>query len=367
MGRIRLNAGRPPLPPGVVEYEVPKGSGKWFVYYRQKGQKDIRMRGVPGTEEWESMYRRLRAGERPEEKSGPALAGDSTFAWLCQQYMASTKFAELDPRTQRVRRLILEHCMNDKPLGGKATFGEVPLSRFTAKSVAALRDLKREFPEAANGRVKAVRAVFAWACMAEVGIALTNPARDVAYRPKNNPDGHHSWTIEDVERFEARHPIGTKARLAMALLLYTAQRRSDIVLLGRGHERHGGTWLHLTQQKNRRNSPITLDIPMRPELRAIIDASPVGEITYLVNEFGRPFTANGFGNWFRKRCDEVDPPLKDCSAHGLRKAAATRLADNGATAHEIKAITGHKTLKEVERYTKAADQRRLAEAASKRG
>lgn len=370
MGRRKLSkTDRAPLPKYVVEYEVPKGSGKWFIYFRKAGEKDIRMRGTPGSAEWEGLYRRLLAGERPyDERPSVGAAGENTFAWLCQQYMASSQFAGLDARTQRVRRGIIEHCMHEPiVLDGKLTFGEMPMTRFTAKSVAALRDKKKDLPEAANGRVKAIRAVYTWACLAEVGLAVTNPARDVAYRKSDNPDGHHSWSLDDVERFEARHPVGGKARLALALLLYTAQRRSDVVLLGRGHEVNGGTWLHLTQQKNRRNKPVTLDIPIRPELRAILDASPVGDITYLVNEFGRPFTANGFGNWFRKRCDEVEPPLRDCSAHGLRKAAAARLADNGATAHEIMAITGHKTMKEVERYTRAASQKLLAASASKKG
>jgi len=97
----------------------------------------------------------------------------------------------------------------------------------------------------------------------------------------------------------------------------------------------------------------------------VIDATnDSGRVTYLVNELGRPFTANGFGNKFRDWCVAAGVPGR---AHGLRKAAATRLADNGATPHEIMAITGHKTRKEVERYTRAANQRKLAKAAVGRG
>lgn len=361
MGRIRVNKGRPPLPRYVVEYEVPSGSGKWFVYFRRKGQKDIRMRGTPGTEEWEELYRRLLAGDVPAVDPAPDQVVEGTFAWLCHKYMASTEFEGLDARTQTVRRGILTHCIEDSPEGTAGKFGNVPLARFTAKSVAMLRDRKKDLPEAANGRVKAIRAVFTWAGKPEEGLVHTNPARDVQYRASANPDGHHSWTIEEVEQFEARHPIGTKARLALALLLYTGQRRSDIVLFGRQNEKDG--WLRFTQQKNKRNKPVHLEIPIRPELRAILDASPVGEMVYLVTEFRKPFTANGFGNWFRDRCEEAKVPGR---AHGLRKACATRLADNGASAHEIMAITGHKTMKEVERYTRAANQKRLAESASKR-
>ena len=93
-------------------------------------------------------------------------------------------------------------------------------------------------------------------------------------------------------------------------------------------------------------------------LRASIDASPTGPLTYLETGYGKPFTANGFGNWFRDRCDEAGLP--QCSAHGLRKATATRLADMGATPHQIMSITGHRSLSEVENYTRHANKRRLA-------
>jgi len=114
----------------------------------------------------------------------------------------------------------------------------------------------------------------------------------------------------------------------------------------------------------RKRKPITLSIPVRPELKAIIDATPSGSLTFLVTAFGKPFTANGFGNWFRERCDEAG--LKHCSAHGLRKAAAARLAECGASESETMAITGHTTSKEVVRYTRGARQKVLAAKAMAR-
>ena len=91
----------------------------------------------------------------------------------------------------------------------------------------------------------------------------------------------------------------------------------------------------------------------------MIDASPVGEMTFVVTDQGRPFTVAGFGNWFRERCNEAG--LVHCSAHGLRKSAATVAAENGATAHELMAIFGWLTLQEAERYTRAAERKKLAE------
>ncbi|MCZ4090788.1 tyrosine-type recombinase/integrase [Sinorhizobium psoraleae] len=93
---------------------------------------------------------------------------------------------------------------------------------------------------------------------------------------------------------------------------------------------------------------------MHPSLIEALQAAPEGKATFLLTSFGKPFTPAGFGNWFRERCDEAGLP--HCSSHGLRKAAARRLAEAGNSANHIAAVTGHLSLKEVERYTRAADQ-----------
>jgi integrase len=165
-------------------------------------------------------------------------------------------------------------------------------------------------------------------------------------------DGFHSWTDVEIAQFEAKHPVGSRARLAHALLLYTGQRRSDVVRMGRQHIRDG--LLTVRQQK----TGAELTIPVNAVLQAILAETPQDNLTFLITQFGKPFAAAGFGNWFREQCDSAGLP--HCSAHGLRKAAARRLAEAGCTEHEIAAITGHASLREVARYTKAADQKRLA-------
>jgi len=165
--------------------------------------------------------------------------------------------------------------------------------------------------------------------------------------------GFHTWTEDEIAQFEAHHPIGSKPRLALALLLYTAQRRSDVVKMGRQHVRNG--MAQVRQQK----TGTTLAIPVHPDLQAILDATPGEQFTFLVTEYGKPFTAAGFGGWFRERCDEAGLP-KWCASHGLRLAACRRLAEAGCSANVIASISGHKTLREVERYTRAADQKQLA-------
>lgn len=132
-----------------------------------------------------------------------------------------------------------------------------------------------------------------------------------------------------------------------------------MVQLGRQMERVGR--LHFTETKGRDRAPKNRVIPMLPQLRAVIEATPSGHMTYLVTEFGRSYSPGGFGNWFRRRCNEAG--LKHCTAHGLRKTGARLAAENGATAHQLMAIFGWDTLKQAEVYTREADRRRLADQA----
>lgn len=286
-----------------------------------------------------------------------------TLRWLWLEYERSREFRSLERSTQRVRQLVIEKCLAEpiRP-GAKEIYGDCPISQLTAKAIKVLRDRKADFPNAANGRLKAIRQMLSWAIEAEVTEDLTyNIARDVR-NLRVDGDGIHSWTLDEVEAFERTHPLGSRARLAFAMLLYTGQRRSDMVTFGKQHVRDG--WLFFTQFKGRKRRPIRLQIPIIPSLQNVIDASPCGDLTFLVTEYGKPFTSNGFGNKMREWCNEAGLP--QCSAHGLRKAAASRLAELGCTDAEIMAITGHTTRKEVDRYTKGARQRTLAESVLRR-
>lgn len=331
--------------------------GNVRVYFRRRGRDKVRLHEPFGSPEFIARYNQLLT---ESEEGRPALATKlGTLRWLCLEYFKSSAYRQLDVRTQHVRRLILEGVWAEpiKP-GSDITFGAVAYPHINAKAVRVLRDRKLAAPESANGRIKALRQVFAWAMAEEVDGVDRNVARDVTYL-KSKPGGFHSWTVEEVDKFEARHPIGSKARLAMALLLYTGQRRSDVILLGRQHVRDG--WFRFTQVKNRRSKPVTLELPILPVLQQIIDATPTGELTYLLTDFGKPYTAAGFGNWFRRQCNDADLP--HCSAHGLRKAGAAIAAENGATPHQLMSVFGWLSLKQAALYTRAAQQKRMAKGA----
>ncbi len=328
-------------------------------YFRKKGQKKVRLPGVPGSDEFNKAYYEALDNVPRVTSSGPKMPTSGTIRWLCTLYFQSAEFRRLDQRTRSVRKRIIESIWAE-PIreGSQKLVEDMPVNDLTPKSVRIIRDRKSATPEAANGRIKALRAVFSWATSKDVERAQANPARDVAYFPSVG-DGYHTWTEEEVAKFEQRHPIGTKARLALALMLFTGQRRGDIILFGRQHV--SNERLRFTQQKNKNRKPVTLEIPIHPELRKVIDATNCGELTFLVTEFGKPYSNDGFGNYFRRRCIEAGIP--HCSPHGLRKCAATRLADRGATEKQIMAFTGHTTSKEVARYTKAASQKRLVDSA----
>ena len=326
-------------------------------YLRRIGRKKIRLRGTPGTPEFNAAYAAALAAQEatlwePEVGKTPT---PNTWRWLCLGYLKSAEFRQLDPaNTQRPRRGILESTWAEpKEPGSTILIGDFPLDRMGPKVVGVLRDRKANFPDAANNRLKAIRCVFKWGIENE--LVASNPARDVL-RLRTRADGYHTWTPEEIAQYERVHLIGTSAHLALALLRYTGQRRADIVRFGRQHVRDG--CLRFTQNKNRNRNPVQLDLPILPELQCIIDASPTGDLAFLVTEYGRPFTAAGFGNKFREWCNEAGLP--HCSAHGLRKAAATSFAEAGASAHMLMAWFGWKSMRQPEHYTRAANQKKLA-------
>ena len=111
-----------------------------------------------------------------------------------------------------------------------------PQDLMEVRHVRNIRDARANHPEAANAILKALRQVFSYGVDAE--LVDRNPAKDVSYL-KSGSQGFHSWTPEDLRQFEDRHPVGTKAGLAFALLFETGQRRSDVIKFGRQHIRDG--------------------------------------------------------------------------------------------------------------------------------
>jgi integrase len=283
----------------------------------------------------------------PIRRKGKPETG--TLRWLCQEYFASGTFRnELSPRTKYVRRRELETVCE--------TGGEALLSDITSATIRKAMDRRAHTPEAANGFLKAIRGLFKFAVAYEH--VKNDPTLDIAKLRSKNPAGWHTWMVEEVRRFEARHPVGTKARLTLALLLYTGARRSDVVQIGRQHIRDG--WLKFRVYKNHLRQDVEIEIPVLAELRSLIDATPEkGDLTFLISDHGRPWkSGDSFGNRFRDWCNEAGLP--HCSPHGLRKAGASIAAENGATDQQLNAIFGWTDPEMAAHYTRKANRRRLA-------
>ena len=318
------------------------------VYVRRHGRK-ARIRDWSSLEAFMSEYRELLSGTDTPAPQKHTPVAPTSLRWLIERYYASAEFLTLSEITRRQRRRMLDAV--------SAKHGAKPFGMMERCHVRAVRDekVRAGAPHAAVNIVSALRSVFAWAVESE--FAKHNPAVGVP-GVKIASKGWHTWTVDEVLQFEDWHPIGSKPRLAMALMLFTGVRASDAIQLGRQMERQGR--LHFTERKGRKRNPKHHSVPILPELRAVIDVTPSGHLNYIVTKHGEPYSSSGtFGDWFKRQC--VMAGLPHCSAHGLRKAGATMAAQRGASSHALMAIFGWSTLKQAERYTREVNAQRLAD------
>jgi len=325
--------------PKYVRAWVDRRDGRAYYYLRRRGHPLVRLPGLPWSPSFMAAYEAALAGPRNAVGAGRIKPG--SVAAVVAAYLDSQQaFGSKSAGTQRMRRGILERF--------RAAHGDWPFATLPPEWIEALLDAKP--PHAARSWRATLRSLCQFAV--KRGWLRVDPTRDIKLASIKG-DGFHTWTEDEITQFEAHHPIGTKPRLALALLLYTGQRRSDVVKMGRQHIRNGV--LSVKQQK----TGAALAIPVHANLQAVLDATPGEHLTFLVTATGKPYGGNAFSAQFRNWCDEARL-LKHCKPHGLRKAACRRLAEAGCSGNEIMAISGHATLKELVRYTKAADQARLA-------
>lgn len=332
------------LPPNVTEFQDRHGT--WRLRFRQKGRPTYYFKGRPGTQLFRDELEACRSAVPAKEDRIAARAKPGSIAALILTYYGLTAFRDLKPSSRYTFSRILERFAAD--------FGELRVKTLSRQAISEIIGDMHETPAAANHLLDRLRVLM------RVAIDLGWRADDPTYKLrgfKTRGGGFHTWTEDEIEQFKARHPPGSRARRALYLLLFTSQRRGDVRQLGRQHV--DGDRIVLRQQK----TGAALSLPIHPELRAELDLAPRTDLTYLVTPAGQPFSEAGFGNWFRDQCDAAG--LKHCSAHGLRKAAARRLAEAGCTHAQIKAMTGHRTDREVTRYIEAASQKRLSDEAMK--
>jgi integrase len=320
-------------------------SGRTYAFFRRRGQR-IPLPGLIGSPEFMAAYHAALRGEQPTQAVAAVTArtGPGTINAAVALYLDSNAFMQLSPSTRVLRRSILKKFCG--------LVGDKPIALLDRKYIERLlQDMPS--PVVARTCLLAIRPFLGWAVKQQM--IEVDPTVGIKIKlPKT--EGHDTWTDEQIAQFEARHTIDSKQRLAFALLLHTGQRRSDVLRMGRQHIRDG--ILTIKQRK----TGIEVSMPVHPELAAAIAACPNEHLTFLTTARGAPINERQFNRWFRAAV--LAAGLSgSCVPHGLRKACARRLAEMGCTTPQIAAITGHLTLKEIERYTERYDRKLAAKDA----
>jgi integrase len=327
-----------PRPLHLLREITRHGRTVWYVRI-DRGPR-IRIKAEYGTPDFEDEYQAAISG-RPKSVKG---SSSGTLAWLLDRYRETPAWRDhLSLETRKQREAIIRHIIK--------TAGHQQIGHITRATIIAGRDRRGSTPAQARHFLETMRSLFKWAT--EADLIKTNPTIGVEDPARPKTGGIPVWTEEQVEAYERRWPIGTRQRVWLDVLLYTGLRRGDAVRLGRQHVRNGVATFKTEKSK----STIEVTLPILPVLAKTLKTGPCGELTFIVGANGKPLDKRSFGNQFRKACRAASV---NRSAHGLRKIAATRAANAGATVAQLEAIFGWKGGRMASLYTQAADRRRLA-------
>lgn len=318
------------------------GRARW--YFRRHGRR-VALPGLPWSPEFMAAYQAAENGETPTIGENRTVAG--TVGELVARYLASNAYTSLAPTTRQSYKCHIERF--------REQYGAAPLSGLEAEHIRALVAAQAiSSSHSANTLRTVLRTLLAYGVDEEM--LKVNPATDVK-KMRVKIVGHRTWEEEDIAAYEAKHPIGTREQLAFTLMLYTGQRRTDIARLGPKHISNGILTIRQSKTGN------VVSFPVHSVLRDVIDRTPsVGAVCFLPRPDGQPMSPGTLSNMFSEWAAAAGVPAGS-TCHGLRKAACRRLAEAGCSTHEIMAISGHKSLAEVEKYTLAANMAKLGKSA----
>jgi len=327
--------------PGTARTTDRHGKVRWRF---RKGAVDTYLPGPYGSVEFRAAYEAALAGSK-----SPAIrstADPASLEWLIEAYLASPAYLRnLSPGRRKSLRGLLDFL--------RIEAGKLPFARFAARHVEALMN-KKDGPTAANNVKKTLSILFNFAIKHELGGQKHNPARH-AERRKERADGFHTWTDSEIRKFLDHHGPGSKARLALLIFLRTGAARQDAAAMG---------WQNVTGGRiryRRGKTGIEADLPIWPDLAEELAHVSSTDLLFLTHSGGRGYRPETLGNWFKDQC--IAAGLPHCTAHGLRKAGATQMADAGATDRQIMAFLAHGSPKEGATYTKKAGRAGLADGA----
>lgn len=342
--------------PHVQQQITRHGRKVW--YFRDGHGARTRLPDEYGSPEFMAAYKALLTGQMVAPACNARKVSPKSLKGLVDAFKASSVWSGLADGTRHMYECHFQ-AMIDK-------FGsELAGTVFTKANI--LESMEARTPASANVMLAGVRKLIEWAISAGLWDG-DNPTATIKYRPRVKPgadeeEGHQTWTEEEIAKFERAYPLGTHERLLFSVLLYTGLRISDACRLGECHRGRDGlysiktvktsTWVHLE---------------LLPPLKAAIAAGPhgvEGETTFVVGRRGRAFeTAGAAGSFLANAAKAIG--LEERSAHGLRKAAARRMAEHGASLQDLMDVFGWTNPKIAMHYIHERDKK-LAAKRSQRG
>ena len=328
-----------PRPPHLHKEVNRHGKTDWYVR-KGKGPR-IRIKGEFGSPDFDEEYQAAVSCQAPSAKQ---KAAKGSLEWLWMLYRQTNAWTGLSLATRRQRENIMRTIIKDN--------GNQPLSKITGKAIKAGIDRRKVH----QGRhfLDTMRGMFQWALEAEhvrldptVGKKVVKPATQ----------GFPDWDLDDIAAFHERWPLGTRQRVACDVLYYTGLRRGDAVVFGKQHVKNGVGRL-MTEKTDEK-----VFIPIEPELETTLAAGPCGDLSFIGTEDGKPYVKESFGNWFGEACRAAGI---EKSAHGLRKAGATRDANRGWSESELEAKYGWRGGRMASHYARKMNRERLAIQAADR-
>lgn len=325
---------------------INKPNGKRYIY-RRVGSTMHPLPDLPENHpEFLAAY--AAAGQAPQRK--PTRARDGTIAALIEAYLASKDHAAMAPSTRKVWRNVLDRIRADRGAGMLRDL----------RSDHLRKDIRKLTHGAAANRLKAWRSILRYAV--DEGMINEDPSIGLR-KPRGDVTPHRQWTTDEIAKFRAHWPSGSPERIAMEVIYWTGARCVDAARLGWQMVDTGG-WLSYTQAKT--GGQATCPVRTLPawaqrmardhaHFRA---ALPDDRLQWIVSRTGKPRSVKALSQWMSAAATKAGLP-DDCTAHGLRKARASALAEAFATASQIGAWTGHQSLAEIAHYTRAADQKEI--------
>jgi integrase len=351
-----------PRPPHLQRGKSRHGKLYWFVQMR-RGAPKIRISDklVYGSPEFDAAYQAAVTGT-PKVKPQPIKASKGTLEWAWLNYKQSGSWQSKSEATRRQRENIMKHVLDSA--------GTVAISEIDDVAIQDGVDRRAKTPSQAKNFAQMMRQFFKWAIKAR--IVSKNPCDGLELPKRPKTGGFKEWTEEDLVKYETHWPLGTRQRVWLDVYAYTGLRRGDAARVGKQHvskvtalepDPKTGEVIEvikktITMTTEKSQGGTQVHLPLLSILDTTLKAGPIGDLAYCVGAQGKPFTKESLGNAFKDAC--VAAGILDKSAHGLRKAAATRAADGGASTHDLMAIFGWKDIKEAEVYTRNANRKRNA-------